>query len=377
MNRIVDRGVAPPLAAQERDVRLAYGRGLLRQEHGEVAECADPRLELRLPVIVGGVLRELVCCALGTEVVGVRANSVMAVVRARNDDGEELSLGAGKLRRAEHDRLVKPHRGAQNPGIERHRLDDVEDLPRPPERGVVLALELAGRLLFIDQPKVRHRAILPYELHEGPRNAISCPLRSTEGEWVGIPEDTMSEFEPGQTDDRPANESAGVGARVTSILEAAEQAAEQIRSDALREVSETMRRAEADAQVRIEELTREAERVRNEADDYARDIRQAVDSYGTQARREAEEQARALVDSAEEQARSVRATAEAMAEQIQADAHRRHETLQREARALEERRQRVLDGLRDLAAQLQDALVEPSHREDDSLVDALDVERRR
>src|SRR6266540_1617330 len=138
-----------------------------------------------------------------------------------------------------------------------------------------------------------------------------------------------------------------------------------------------MRRADADAHVRIEELTREAKRVRKEADVYARDIRQAVDSYGTQARREAEEEARALVDNAEEQARSVREAAEAMAEQIQADAHRRHETLQREAKALEERRQRVLDGLRDLAAQLQDALVEPSRREDDSLVDALDVERRR
>jgi hypothetical protein len=67
-----------------------------------------------------------------------------------------------------------------------------------------------------------------------------------------------------------------------------EQAAEQIRSDALREVSDTMRRAEADAHVRIEELTREAKRVRKEADEYARDIRQAVDSYGTQARREAD-----------------------------------------------------------------------------------------
>ena len=100
LDRIVDRGVAPPLAAQARDVRLTDGRGPVRQEHGEVAERANPRLELRLPVVVGGVLRQLVCCALGTEVVGVRANSVMAVVRARNDDGEELSLGAGKLRRA-------------------------------------------------------------------------------------------------------------------------------------------------------------------------------------------------------------------------------------------------------------------------------------
>jgi hypothetical protein len=193
---------------------------------------------------------------------------------------------------------------------------------------------------------------------------------------VGSPEDTMSELETGQSSERPANESAGVGARVTGILEAAEQAAEQIRSDALREASETMRRAEADAQARIEELTREAERVRLEADDYARDIRQAVDSYGTQARREAEEEARALMQSAEDHSRSIRESADAMAEQIQAEAHRRHESLLREAKALEERRQRVLDGLRDLVAQLQDALVEPSGHEE-SLVDALDVERRR
>jgi hypothetical protein len=193
---------------------------------------------------------------------------------------------------------------------------------------------------------------------------------------VGSPEDTMSELETGQSSERPANESAEVGARVTGILEAAEQAAEQIRSDALREGSETMRRAEADAQARIEELTREAERVRLEADDYARDIRQAVDSYGTQARREAEEEARALMQSAEDHSRSIRESADAMAEQIQAEAHRRHESLLREAKALEERRQRVLDGLRDLVAQLQDALVEPSGHEE-SLVDALDVERRR
>jgi hypothetical protein len=193
---------------------------------------------------------------------------------------------------------------------------------------------------------------------------------------VGSPEDTMSELETGQSSERAANESAEVGSRVTGILEAAEQAAEQIRSDALREAAETMRRAEADAQARIEELTRESERLRLEADDYARDIRQAVDSYGTQARREAEEEARALMQSAEDHSRSIRESADAMAEQIRTEAHRRHESLLREAKALEERRQRVLDGLRDLVAQLQDALVEPSGREE-SLVDALDVERRR
>jgi hypothetical protein len=198
---------------------------------------------------------------------------------------------------------------------------------------------------------------------------------------VGNPEDASSELETGHFEEKATNEYADVGARVTGILEAAEQAAEQIRSDSLRQAHETMRRAETDAEAWIEELTREAQRVRAEADDYARDIRQAVDSYGTQARREAEEEARKLVTDAEEQARATREAAQAMAEQIQEDARRRNEPLQRETRALEERRQRVLDGLRDLAAQLQDALVEPSRaaREDDSLIDALDVdvERRR
>jgi vacuolar-type H+-ATPase subunit E/Vma4 len=197
---------------------------------------------------------------------------------------------------------------------------------------------------------------------------------------VGSPEDENAELETnGGDEEKPANGSRDVGSRVTGILEAAEQAAEQIRSDALREAHDTMRRAEADAQIRIEELTRETERTRVEADEYARDIRQAVDSYGTQARREAEEQARQALTAAEDEARAVREAAQAMAEQIQADARKRHESLHGEAKALEERRQRVLDGLRDLAAQLQDALVEPTRagREDDSLVDALDIERRR
>src|SRR6266508_1186503 len=50
--------------------------------------------------------------------------------------------------------------------------------PSTPAEGRVTA----GRLLHVQsassathRQKMRHRAILPYELHEGPRNAISCP----------------------------------------------------------------------------------------------------------------------------------------------------------------------------------------------------------
>jgi hypothetical protein len=171
---------------------------------------------------------------------------------------------------------------------------------------------------------------------------------------------------------------AETGTRLAAVLNAAEEAAETIRAEARRHADETLRRAKLDAAARGEELTREAERVRKEADDYARDIRVAVDSYGTQARREADEEARKVLADAEEQARAVREAAQEMANQIEEGARRRHESLVREAKSLEERRQRVLDGLRDLAAQLQDALVEPSTRDmDDSLADALDVERRR
>jgi len=171
---------------------------------------------------------------------------------------------------------------------------------------------------------------------------------------------------------------AETGTRVAAVLNAAEEAAETIREEARRHADDMLRQAKADAAARVEELTREAERIRTEADDYAKDIRAAVDSYGTQARREAEEEARKLLAEAEDQARAVREAAQEMANQIEEDARRRHESLIREAKSLEERRQRVLDGLRDLAAQLQDALVEPTNRDmDESLADALDIERRR
>jgi FtsZ-binding cell division protein ZapB len=328
--------------------------------------------------------REIFWCALGTEVVRVCLDSVVAVVRTGNHDRQELSLGPRELGRPEHDGSVETHRRTEYGRVERHRLDDVEDLPRARDGRLVLLLKRTSRFALVDQLEIGHGADSAlergpnpsYKLHAGPGNAISVALPSTEGERVGDSEDAGTELETGQIEEKPANDAAAVGSRVAGVLEAAETAAEQIRSDALREAHETMRRAEGDAQARIEELTREAERVRAEADDYARDIRQAVDSYGTQARREADEEARKVVTEAEEQARAVREAAQSMAEQIQSDAHRRDETLQREAKVLEDRRQRVLDSLRDLVAQLQDALVEPSRGEEESLVEALDVERR-
>jgi hypothetical protein len=44
---------------------------------------------------------KLVWCVFGTEVVGMRLDSVVAVVRPGDDNGEELAVGAGQLGAAE------------------------------------------------------------------------------------------------------------------------------------------------------------------------------------------------------------------------------------------------------------------------------------
>jgi hypothetical protein len=158
LNGVVDRGIGPAFRTEPLDLRLADGGRLVRQSNGEVAEVAYAWLEVGLPVVVSRMLRKLVVCALGTEVVGMRADSVVTVVRAGDDDGKELPLCARELGGTEHDRLVEAHRGLEHPRVERHRLDDVENLARAADGRVVLAPELAGRLVLIDQAKVRHAA---------------------------------------------------------------------------------------------------------------------------------------------------------------------------------------------------------------------------
>jgi hypothetical protein len=157
----VDGGVSPAVRAEGVRVLSADGRGLERQLQREVAERADARLEIGDAKVVQRVLGQLVGCALGTEVVGVRASSVVAVVRVRDDDREELALDARKLGRAEHDRLVELHRPVEHAWVQAHRLDDVEDLPRTPDRSRVLLGEIPGGLVDLDQPDVRHALILP------------------------------------------------------------------------------------------------------------------------------------------------------------------------------------------------------------------------
>jgi hypothetical protein len=168
-----------------------------------------------------------------------------------------------------------------------------------------------------------------------------------------------------------------VGEAVAGVLRAAEEAAEKIRAEARTQAIEIVEAARGDATARIEDLTREAERTRHDAEDYANDIRQAVESYGSQQRREADDQARRILAQAEQQARATREAAQEMAGQIEGEARLRNQGLRDEVRSLEERRERVLVGLRELAAELNGLFPElAARRQDDTeLLDALHVER--
>jgi hypothetical protein len=86
----VDRLVVEALGAQAVDRGPLGRRRGVRQCQREVAQGARPRGQLGAPVVVRGVLGP-VCGALVTEVVGVRARSVGAGVRVRDDDREQLA----------------------------------------------------------------------------------------------------------------------------------------------------------------------------------------------------------------------------------------------------------------------------------------------
>ncbi len=152
-----------------------------------------------------------------------------------------------------------------------------------------------------------------------------------------------------------------VGARVTAILTAAEQAAQEIRRDADRA-----------AAARVEEL-------RAEAEAEARDLRLAAESYGKRQRQLADEEARRIVAEAEEKAKTVHAEEERRWQQRLAEAEGRLRTAAAEAEWLEAKRSRIVDSLRALSDDLADAIASNGNGEvaADDLHGALSPTRRR
>ena len=83
----MDRAIVEPDCAERLDVfRPDRGREV-RQLASVVAERAQPGLEIRSAVVTLSLCGQLVWGALGTEVVGVRAPSVVALVLCGDNGG--------------------------------------------------------------------------------------------------------------------------------------------------------------------------------------------------------------------------------------------------------------------------------------------------
>lgn len=126
----------------------------------------------------------------------------------------------------------------------------------------------------------------------------------------------------------PVRDYEELGEHVASVLNAAEQAAEQIRSDAQRTAEQTRRDAEADAH------------------SYAEERRREVDAESERRRADAVADASAIRDTARDAAR-----------RVADEGRRRLGELRDDASALERRFESAIDELRDLVSQLDDVVL--------------------
>jgi hypothetical protein len=159
-----------------------------------------------------------------------------------------------------------------------------------------------------------------------------------------------------------ADSYSDVGPRVAAILDAAEQAAQEIRADGGRQAAALV------------------EQLRAEAEGDARDMRLAAESYGKRQRRDADEEAKVIVAAAEQRVRDLVAEAEEQADERTAGVEGRLRALTAEIRYLEAKRNRIVDALRSISTHIDDALADDRAREPelaDELPDALVPASRR
>lgn len=142
--------------------------------------------------------------------------------------------------------------------------------------------------------------------------------------------------------------------------------AERIRARAREEASEIVRQSHETAELRIAELVREPERLRDEAAAHALAVRTAADDYASAERRRAEEdaserwrsaeeQARLLVATAQEEARNLAAAAQRDARRVEDESRRREEAASEDVRNLKQVRDDAAAAMLDVVAALREA----------------------
>jgi len=163
-----------------------------------------------------------------------------------------------------------------------------------------------------------------------------------------------------------------LGHRVSGVIKAAEDVAEQIRADALEDAALIKQRAEEAAVKAIRQAAKERDELRATSEAAAETMRIESENYATGLRCDAEaEVATALVEG-EAQARALREAAEQMARKVEASALRRREEIEEGSRGAESQLRRFQLGLASITEHL-DQLLEPRGERAETLEEALTV----
>lgn len=202
---------------------------------------------------------------------------------------------------------------------------------------------------------------------------VSADRPRARGKQVTDESEVKSPSQEGRAEPRDFSQ---LGDRVAAVLQAAEDAAEQMRTEARTAAEQMTREAKQEATALLETAKSEAQRVRVEADREAKSTREAVESYATNHRREAEEKAAKMLSEAEAQARASREAAEAMAKQIEERAQTLGEEVREQERMIRGRMQRYLAALRDVSGQIEEVIGD-TERTEPTLVEALEPESQR
>jgi hypothetical protein len=177
---------------------------------------------------------------------------------------------------------------------------------------------------------------------------------------------TTEEKEPPAEESASPRASTEVGQRIAAILDAAEASAEKIRGDARTEATEIVRQAHERAATRMEELTREPERIRDEAaqaadatraaaDAYSSETRAAADGYSVETRAAADTYAAQTRAAADADARQLRQDAESDVRKIEEEGRRRQKELADQTRRLAEVRDEAVGKVREAIGGLRGA----------------------
>jgi hypothetical protein len=174
-------------------------------------------------------------------------------------------------------------------------------------------------------------------------HANSPEVWATEAPRLGGQEDGSAELQA---------DYGKLGEHVTSVLEAANQAAGKIRDEARSAAQEIAEHAQREAgmwlekaRAETEELSHEASRLRIEAEEESREMKERANAYATEKRREADRQASALITRAKSEASEYTKAAQ-----------ERSAALSKNVELSEQRLRQLVGALRDLAGRLEEVL---------------------